>query len=148
MDYRNGKIYVVRNRCSDKVYVGSTTQPLHKRMASHRHPTCDTRTYHMELSVKMRELGVDNFYIELVEEYPCNNLLELRARENYYIIKFDSINNGYNNRAEEPKRSQAQQLRQKKWNHSSGQCICGYKYTKPNRSAHMQSNRHKNALAS
>ena len=35
-DYKNGKIYCIRNNIDDNIYVGSTTQPLSKRMALHR----------------------------------------------------------------------------------------------------------------
>ena len=33
----------------------------------------------------MQELDVDNFYIELIENYPCNDVYESRAREGYHI---------------------------------------------------------------
>ena len=34
----------------------------------------------------MRELGKDNFFIELIEEYPeCQNIEQLRKREGHYI---------------------------------------------------------------
>jgi predicted GIY-YIG superfamily endonuclease len=36
MDYKNGKIYCIRNKINDDVYIGSTTQPLSQRMAKHR----------------------------------------------------------------------------------------------------------------
>lgn len=42
----------------------------------------------------MRKLGIDNFYIEVIEECDTEKLNE---REQYYIDKFDSWHNGYNN---------------------------------------------------
>jgi hypothetical protein len=36
------------------------------------------------------------FLIELLEEYPCSGIAELRKRVEYYIKQFDSHNNGYN----------------------------------------------------
>lgn len=41
----------------------------------------------------MRELGVENFYLEILEECPKEKLNE---REIYWIDYFDSFNNGYN----------------------------------------------------
>ena len=35
-DFKNGKIYCIRNTIDDDIYVGSTCQPLSKRMAKHR----------------------------------------------------------------------------------------------------------------
>ena len=57
MDYKNGKIYKILNTITDDVYVGSTCQPLSKRMAKHRE-TINTRKGHTLLYTKMKELGV------------------------------------------------------------------------------------------
>ena len=40
----------------------------------------------------MHELDVDNFYIELIENYSCNDAYELRAREGYYIREIGTLN--------------------------------------------------------
>ena len=42
----------------------------------------------------MRELGIENFYIEVLEECSVDKLNE---REQFYITLFDSWKNGYNN---------------------------------------------------
>lgn len=42
----------------------------------------------------MRNLGVENFYYEILEECAVE---ELRQKEQYYIDLFDSWHNGYNN---------------------------------------------------
>ena len=36
MDYGNGKIYKIVNTIDNDIYIGSTCQPLSKRMAWHR----------------------------------------------------------------------------------------------------------------
>ena len=68
----------------DDVYIGSTVQPLCKIMVNHR---CDAKREGMcrKLYNKMSEYGFDNFYIELVEEWPCENIEQLHQREGYYI---------------------------------------------------------------
>ena len=40
----------------------------------------------------MHELDVENFDIELIENYPCNDVYELRAREGYYIREIGTLN--------------------------------------------------------
>jgi hypothetical protein len=35
-DYQNGKIYCIRSHKTDLIYVGSTCQPLSKRLGKHR----------------------------------------------------------------------------------------------------------------
>ena len=86
MDYKNGKIYQLLNKVNDEVYVGSTIQPLSKRMNEHR-STCNNsyKKVNVKLYQSMREIGQDNFYIELIETYPCNSKEELKAKEGYYI---------------------------------------------------------------
>ncbi len=81
MDYNNGKIYSIRNTIDNDVYVGSTTQPLSKRFFWHRQGMKCKKSYNYKLYQKMRELGEDNFYIELIELYPCKSKEELRRRE-------------------------------------------------------------------
>lgn len=94
VDYKNGKIYVIRNHVNDKVYVGSTTRALSKRMADHR----DNSKKHPErcLYTAFKEIGVDQFYIELVENYPCDNTEQLRKREGEVMRKYNSHVHGYN----------------------------------------------------
>ena len=90
-DYKNGKIYCIRNNADDDIYVGSTTSSLSKRMAMHR---IDMKGYkkNRRVYVKMNELGVEQFYIELIENYPCETLEQLRQREGYYIRKMGTLN--------------------------------------------------------
>ena len=42
--------------------------------------------------INMHELGVQNFYIELMGNYPCNGVYELRAREGHYIREMCTLN--------------------------------------------------------
>ena len=80
-DYNNGKIYCIRNHVNDKIYVGSTCQSLSKRMAYHRDDCMKSNRYNTLIYKMMRDLGRDNFYIELIEEYPCEDSNQLTRRE-------------------------------------------------------------------
>ena len=91
-DYKNGKIYCVRNNITDDIYVGSTTQPLSKRMAKHRQDSRREIKMHRPFYLKVNELGIENFYIELIEECPCESLEQLRKREGHYIRKMGTLN--------------------------------------------------------
>ena len=90
MTYKNGKIYSIRNTIDDDIYVGSTTQPLCKRMAAHKNNS--KFKPHYKLYTKMDEVGLDNFYIELIEKYPCENKEELRKREGFFIREMGTLN--------------------------------------------------------
>jgi group I intron endonuclease len=97
-DYSKGQIYVIRNTVNDFVYVGSTTQAISQRWAEHMRGVRAKRLKHLKIYRAIEELGVDNFYAEFVEVWPCENKGQLYAREGHYIRKLDSVKNGYNDR--------------------------------------------------
>ena len=90
--YENGKIYCIKNYISSDIYVGSTTQALSKRMEKHRASMNCKRRGKCLLYQKMREFGVENFYINLLEKYACNDIEELRAKEGEWITKVGNLN--------------------------------------------------------
>ena len=91
-DYKNGKVYCIRNSLDNDLYVGSSCQPLCKRWQKHK-DSLTTYKKDRKLYSKMNELGVDNFYIELIEEYPCDNVEQLRRREGEIIREWKPILN-------------------------------------------------------
>ena len=91
--YNNGKIYTIRCRTdNDLIYVGSTTQPLHKRWFEHKTRFNKDKYNHRILYNKMNELGVDNFYIELYENCKSNSKEELNRREGEIIREIGNLN--------------------------------------------------------
>ena len=91
MDYKNGKIYQILNNINDEVYVGSTIQPLSKRLHCHKSQS-DSLVRKNKLHELMRTIGKNNCYIELIENYPCNTKEELLAREGHYIRERATLN--------------------------------------------------------
>ena len=90
MEYSKGKIYKILNNKTPDVYVGSTCQKLSKRLANHKtrlNEGKETLLYN-----KMRDLGDKNFYIELVEDYPCENGEQLKRREGEVIREIGTLN--------------------------------------------------------
>ena len=98
-DFKNGRIYCIRNHICDDIYIGSTTQPLSKRMQKHRESIYSKRDGNMLLYQKMREIGKQRFFIELYEECPCKNIEQLRKREGEVIRELKpTINTRIENR--------------------------------------------------
>ena len=83
-DYSEGKIYQILNTVTDDVYIGSTTQTLSNRMKNHRSDG-KKRLCHLKIYQAFSKHGVDEFYIELIEKYPCECKEELTAREGFHI---------------------------------------------------------------
>ena len=78
-NYQNGKIYSIRSPNNEKYYIGSTTQQLCMRMAHHR-------KYKDTTASEIFNSG--GAYIELLENYSCNNKEELCKREGELIREF------------------------------------------------------------
>jgi hypothetical protein len=81
-DYKKGKIYMIWSPSTDKVYIGSTTQTLCRRFQEHRSQNCSSQDI----------LALGDARIELVEEYPCNNRMELNRREGEIIRERNCVN--------------------------------------------------------
>ena len=110
-DYSKGKIYKIYNNINDDIYVGSTVERLCVRMAKHR-ATAKLYKYKSKnkLHPAINEYGVDNFYIELIENYPCNNTEELRAKEGEWIRQIGTLNYIINGRTNEQYRNEHKEV--------------------------------------
>jgi len=89
-DYSKCKIYQIKDTINDDIYVGSTCQPLMKRMASHKIDS--KQNLRIPLYNLFNELGKDNFYIELYDEYPCENKIELEKKEGEITRQIGTLN--------------------------------------------------------
>jgi hypothetical protein len=83
-DYQNGKIYKLISPSKNLVYYGSTIQTLSQRLATHR------RNNNKCMSKLVLEC--EDYKIELVEEYPCNNKQQLEKKEGEYIKNNECVN--------------------------------------------------------
>ena len=86
-NYQNGKIYKIVSNHTDKKYIGSTTQSLSVRLASHKRDFKQDRNCS---SRKLFELG--NVEIILIEKCPCEDRMELHKRERFHIENNDCVN--------------------------------------------------------
>jgi len=87
--YKRGKIYTIRCRYDDTlIYVGSTIEKLSKRFGGHK---ADSKRKERSLYTYI-DNDWDNWYIELYEDYPCNNKQQLLKREGEVIREIGSIN--------------------------------------------------------
>jgi len=94
MDYSNSKIYKIVCNVSGLVYIGSTTQPLCKRLGVHK------SKYKLWKSDKIRTgrcssfeiIEYDSYDIVLIENYPCFSKEEFHRRERHYIQSMVCVN--------------------------------------------------------
>jgi len=81
-NYKNGKIYeIVCNKTNER-YIGSTKRPINDRIKQH-----------LELRYSSKQIiERNNFNVNILEHYPCNNKDELRKQEQLWMNKIDCIN--------------------------------------------------------
>ncbi len=79
-------IYKITNKLNGKTYIGQTDN-IERRLAEHKQKRKQTIDNYINV------IGVENFDFEIIEE--CN-IEELDEKEQYYINKYDTKENGYN----------------------------------------------------
>ena len=90
---RFGRIYIIRNKVNNKVYVGQTTVSIKLRFQNHLSAARCGKDY--VIGKAIRKYGEENFYVELLEECLAS---ELNEREIYWITFYNATDNkfGYN----------------------------------------------------
>jgi len=88
---QEGFIYKIVNQLTNKLYIGSTKTSIEQRYQEHI-KSLDGSPLHSDI----QELGHQNFIIELVEKVPYIDDEQLLIAETANIIKFNSIEAGYN----------------------------------------------------
>jgi GIY-YIG catalytic domain len=86
VNYSNGKIYKLVSDKTNKIYIGSTTQPLSKRIVTHRS--------HYKVNCSGTACEIIKFgdpKIILIEAYPAKSKEDLLSREDYWYQKFKDI---------------------------------------------------------
>ena len=87
LDYSKSSIYKIVCNNSGKIYIGSTCQPLHQRLAGH------VRSYKQGKYYSSSEIiAGGNYDIILIEEYKCENKNQLLRKEREYIESLECVN--------------------------------------------------------
>ena len=156
--YQNGKIYKIVDNGYNKCYIGSTIEALSVRMAKHR---SGYRNYlsggHADYKVFeiFNEFGIDDCKIELIEEYPCENKMQLLKREGFHIQNTNCVNKRVEGRTKQEYRfeynaqyRENNKERLSEWKSEKFVCdICQGCYTRDHRSHHVKTLKHQNALS-
>jgi hypothetical protein len=89
--YSKGKIYTIRCINDDsKIYVGSTIQELCRRLSDHRIKSNNEKYKNTKLYQEVQDWN--DWYIELYENFPCNNKTELNKKEGEIIREIGTLN--------------------------------------------------------
>lgn len=92
-------VYRISNLINEKSYIGQTKN-LQARWSNHKTLPQKIRDgylgkqYAQVIHYAIAKYGLENFKFEVLEEVP--SVKEANEREDYWIVYFDSLNNGYN----------------------------------------------------
>jgi hypothetical protein len=92
-DYQRGKIYKLWSPSNNLIYYGSNIETLSSRLSKHiysykNYNEDNTKKYYSSYLV----LDCEDYKIELVEEYACNNKSQLCKKEGEYIKNNECVN--------------------------------------------------------
>lgn len=93
-DLNQKGIYRIYNTTTNKSYIGSTWKSFKSRWKQHLSKLDNNKHHSHEMQNAFNKYGTDSFVCEILEI--VTDRCKLLDREAYYIEKYDSYNNGYN----------------------------------------------------
>ena len=91
-DYNDAKIYKLWSPSTNLIYIGSTTQTIAQRLAEHIAVYKCFKNGKGNFITSFKVLECEDYKIELLELYPCNNRTQLHKKEGEYIKSLECVN--------------------------------------------------------
>ena len=92
VDYSQAKIYKITNDFNTDIWIGSTCDTLVKKFSVHKADAIRSLRKDCIIHNLIREHGFDRFRIQLIEDFPCEDLYQLRQRQGHHIRELNAIN--------------------------------------------------------
>jgi len=176
-DYSNGKIYFIQDRLTEEIYFGSTTRSLKIRLQNHEAAYQQYLKGNYKYNSVYDILKNGNYYIALIEYFPCDTKEELHKREGEYqkyspcVNKYiagrdkkerevryyqknkqkiiDYAKDRYRRKSEEIKEYQRQRYQKVKWKYlEKVTCNCGCQVSRKQLNYHLQTKKHNKLISS
>jgi hypothetical protein len=90
--YHNGKIYSIKSKETDDIYIGSTIKSLKTRLQNHKSDYKSYQNGKKHYLTSFEIVKYDDCYIELLQDYSCENNDELTKKEGEYIRNNKCVN--------------------------------------------------------
>lgn len=102
-DFKKSKIYKIECRKTGLKYIGSTTGAISRRLAQHKH-RISSEVENQYSCCEIIKNG--DYFIDILEECPCDTKRELLLRERYWFERTDCVNRQVPSRTKEEYRLQ------------------------------------------
>ena len=160
VDYSQAKIYKITNDFNTDIWIGSTCDALVKKFSVHKADAIRNLRKDCILHNLIREYGFDRFRIQLIEDFPCEDLYQLRQRQGHYIRELKAINKyaddkdyreknreHINERYKEYSKKPEVEARIKERSSETVVCECGCSLRRDSISRHQKTKVHLNFIA-
>jgi hypothetical protein len=146
--YSKGKIYAIRSKLTDTLYIGSTCQTLNKRFGEHNGRFKNYKVGNDNLTSFIILANGDAF-IELIEDFPCSSKKELECREGEFILKHkDKVVNKLVAGRTDAEYYSDNRTKIVAYKSVQNTCDCGGKYRNDCKARHMRTILHQTYIAS
>lgn len=92
VDYSQAKIYKITNDFNNDIWIGTTCDTLIKKFSVHKAEAIRNLRKGCIIQNHIREHGLDRFRIQLIEDFPCEDVYQLRQRQGHHIREMKAIN--------------------------------------------------------
>jgi hypothetical protein len=156
-NYNKAKIYSIRSFQTEKIYIGSTCQPLQYRFHEHKRNYKGFLMGKRNYTSSQEILKYGDAYIELIHETPCNSRMELAKYEGQFIRSMNCVNKQIEGRTNRERYYDNQEERKeygKKYYYKNKKeinkkkckkyiCICGKTATAVHKNRHDKTKKHR-----
>jgi len=146
--YQNGKIYKIVCNNTGRIYIGSTYKTLEERLDRHE---IDYKSHlkngEMHYKTSFDIIKDNNYKIELIKDYPCNNKKELEREEGLHqreALFNDNVNCVNKIIAGRTKQEYAED--RKNYFYEKITCPCGGKFARRSKTDHFKTKKHQKYL--
>ena len=94
-NYQDSKIYKITANNNKLIYIGCTTNTLKIRFTAHKSIAKLTKlktSYRLSRCTSSALFEYDDVKIELIENYPCSNKIDILLRERHYMDLYECVN--------------------------------------------------------
>ena len=81
LNYQQGKIYQIRCKITNKIYIGSTCKTLAQQLSWHKGKYKWYLNGRGRVKSLFEVLEKNDYKMELIEDYPCSSKVQLLKRE-------------------------------------------------------------------
>jgi hypothetical protein len=140
----NSKIYKIVCNVTGDIYIGSSCETLEERLKQHKHGYKSYMEGKFRFVTSFKILERDDYNIELICDYPCENNTELRKEEQRHIDMNECVNIQRAFSSKEYKRENKKEYRKKNKERDNRKftCECGALSFYRCRKRHYSSKKH------